>query len=275
MTKRLAFFNGEFIEEEKVFLHVSDLAIQRGYGVFDFFKVMAERPLFMQEHLDRFFRSATGLALEPGFTKTALGNIAQELINRNKLACSGIKIVLTGGYSADGYTPSKPNLFITQQYMSPRPAETFEKGIRVITYEHVRELPEIKSINYATGVMLQQRINAAGADDVLYHKNGLFSEFPRSNFFIVTQDDKVITPATNVLKGITRQKTLEIAQRHFTAQEGTVTLQDVRNAKEAFITSTSRQITPVVMIDDILLNQGKPGEITRLLDREFQRLLQS
>lgn len=272
MNTRIAFFNGNFIEEEKLFLHASDLAIQRGYGVFDFFKVVNNLPVFMNEHLDRFFHSAAGLGLQPGLNKTEIANIAQGLIHRNKILYSGIKILLTGGYSPDAYNPATPNLIITQMPMLPRPASAFEKGIKVITYEHVRELPEIKSINYITGVMLQQKLALAEADDVLYHKNGEVSEFPRSNFFIVMKDNTVITPSKNVLKGITRMKTLELSQKHFTAEEGTVTLNDIRNAKEAFITSTSKQITPVIQVDDIILNDGKPGQVTRFLDEKLAEL---
>jgi D-alanine transaminase/branched-chain amino acid aminotransferase len=272
MNTRIAFFNNSFIEEEKVFLHVSDLAIQRGYGVFDFFKVVNDVPLFMHDHLDRLFNSAAGLGLEPGLNKTEIASIAQGLINRNKIPYSGIKIILTGGYSQDGYNPATPNLIITQQQMLPRPAGIFEKGFKVITFEHVRELPEIKSINYTTGVLLQQKLTLAGADDVLYHKNGEISEFPRSNFFIVMKNDKVVTPSKNILRGITRKKTLELARKHFTAEEVTVTLDDIRNAKEAFITSTSKEIIPVVMIDDIVINNGKPGEVTRFLDTKFAEL---
>jgi branched-chain amino acid aminotransferase len=271
MNTRIAFFNGSFIEEEKIFLQYNDLAIHRGYGVFDFFKVVNDRPVFMKEHLDRFFSSASGLELQPPLDKTAIANIAQELINRNKLSYSGIKIMLTGGYSPDYYNPAgAPNFIITQQPMSPRPASLFEKGLKVITYEHVRELPEIKSINYITGIVLQQKLLAAGAEDALYYKDGEVSEFPRSNFFIVMKDNTVITPSKNVLKGITRMKVLDIAQKHFTAREGTVTLNDIRQAKEAFITSTSKHVTPVVQIDDFVLNNGKPGEVTRFLDREFE-----
>lgn len=269
----IAFFNGNFIEEEKVFLHVSDLSIQRGYGVFDFFKVIDDVPVFMNDHLERFFNSAAGLGLQPSLTKAEIANIAQGLINRNKISYSGIKIILTGGYSADGYNTGTPNLIITQQPMSPRPASIFEKGFKVITYEHERELPEIKSINYTTGVMLQQKLFAVGADDVLYQKNGEVSEFPRSNFFIVTKDDKVITPSKNILKGITRKKTLELAHRYFIASEATVTIDDIRNAKEAFITSTSKQIIPIVQIDDVVINDGKAGAVTRLLDEKLAELL--
>src|SRR5215213_2999036 len=130
MNSRISFFNGSFIEEEKVFIHVSDLAIQRGYGVFDFFKVVDDVPLFMNEHFDRFFSSAAGLGLEPGLNKIEIANIAQGLINRNKIPYSGIKILLTGGYSQDGYNPATPNLIIIQQQMSPRPANVFEKGFK-------------------------------------------------------------------------------------------------------------------------------------------------
>lgn len=276
MNTRIAFFNGNFIEEEKIFIQYSDLAIHRGYGVFDFFKVVNDRPVFMTEHLDRLFNSAAGLELEPGLTRMEIANIAQGLINRNKLPYSGIKVMLTGGYSPDFYTPAgTPNLIITQQPMSPRPASVFEKGFKVITYEHVRELPEIKSINYITGIVLQQKLLAAGADDALYYKDGEVSEFPRSNFFIVMKDNRVITPSKNILKGITRAKTLELARKYFTAEEGTVTLDDIREAKEAFMTSTSKQIIPIKQVDDIILNKGEVGQVTRFLDEKLSEITKS
>lgn len=260
-----AFFNGSFVAEQDLYLHVSDLSIQRGYGVFDFFRVVNNVPVFMSEHLDRFFRSAEALGLEMDMDKARISSIVHELIDRNKPGLSGIKLTLTGGYSPGGYEVILPNFFITQHPLQPRPATN---GFKVVLYEHMREQPEIKSINYLTGLMLQKKLTA---DDVLYHKNGEISEFPRSTFFIVTRDNEVVTPAENVLRGITRKKVLELSN----GAERTVTIDDIRNAKEAFVTSTTKQVLPVVQVDDMVIADGKPGKITMQLDAQLQEVIRS
>jgi len=260
---RTAYFNGEFIAEQNLCLHVSDLSIQRGYGVFDFFRVVNNVPVFMNDHLDRFFRSAEALDLDAGVEKERIKSIVHELIERNDLRLSGIKLTLTGGYSPGGYEVILPNFFITQHPLQPRPATN---GFKVITYEHLREQPEVKSINYLTGLMLQKKLSA---DDVLYHQNGEISEFPRSTFFIVTKNNEVVTPAKNVLRGITRKKVLDLSN----GAERTVTIDDIRNAREAFVTSTTKQVLPIVQIDDMIIGDGKPGKITRELDAELQELI--
>lgn len=273
--QRIAYFDGRFIPEENAKLHISDLSIQRGYGAFDFFRVVNNVPVFMDEHLDRFYRSAAGLKLEIGIDKASLRSIITELIGRNNMASSGIKLTITGGYSPDGFSMIAPNFFITQQHVPPRLEEWVEKGLKVITYEHVREQPEIKSINYITGVLLHEKIKKTGAHDVLYVQNNEVSEFPRFNFFIVTKDDVIATPAKNVLHGITRARVLDLASKQFKTAERAVTVNDIRNAKEAFITSTTKQVLPVVQVDDIIIGNGKPGFVTRQLDAQMQEVIKS
>lgn len=113
-----AYLHGEFTPLDQAFLHVSDLSIQRGYGVFDFFKVTMGRPLFLDAHLDRFYHSAQLLELAVPLERPALVGVIEELMRRNNLPLSGVKVVLTGGYSANGYEPGAPNLLLTQQALA-------------------------------------------------------------------------------------------------------------------------------------------------------------
>ena len=267
----LAYINGKIIEESSASLPVNDLSVLRGYGVFDSFRTINNFPLFLDDHLDRFFRSARGLRLAVEPDRVQLKAAIFDLLQRNNIPESIFRITLTGGESPDSYRPGKPNLVITQHPLAARPANWLTNGIRVITYEHVRELPSIKSINYLTGVYLQEKMALAGADDVLFHMNDEVSEFPRSNVFIVTRNGEVITPLRNVLNGITRMKTLVLAKKNFPAKEGIITLKDVFEAKEVFTTSTTKQIIPVVRVDDRVIGDGNPGRITRMLDNELQQ----
>jgi D-alanine transaminase/branched-chain amino acid aminotransferase len=272
VTPRIAYINGQFIEEEKACLHISDLAISRGYGVFDFFRTVNHVPLFIEDHLDRFFHSASGMRLKPGLTREELKSIIHHLIKTNNIPVSGIRILLTGGYSSDILEILAPNLIITQQPLSAPSSELFEKGIKVITHEYVRELPDVKTTHYIMGIWLHEKIKQHNAADVLYHQNGVVSEFPRSNFFIVTKDDVVVTPAKNILSGITRMKILELARKNFATEERTVSMENICNAKEAFMTSTTKRILPIVQIDDLIIGNGQPGQVTQKLDTAFVEL---
>ena len=174
-------------------------------------------------------------------------------------------MILTGGYSADGYQPKESNLIISQQGLSMPGKEHVEKGVKIITYEYVRDFPLAKTINYTMGIWLSKAVADGRAYDVLYSKNNIVSEFPRCNFFIVTQDGIVVTPSHNILNGVTRMNVLTLARKHYNAEEGTVTIDDILNAREAFLTSTTKRIVPIVQMNDHIIGNGSPGSVTRSL----------
>lgn len=260
-----AFVRGEIIPLENSFLHISDLSIQRGYGVFDFFKVNNGHAFFLNDYLDRFYHSAAVMRLVVPYVTRDLKKIIHQLIRQNDLPESGIKMILTGGYSRDGYQPGESNLIITQQPLILPASDLVEKGIKVVTYEYVRDFALAKTINYTMGIWLSNMVAEKNASDVLYFKNGVVSEFPRCNFFIVKEDGTIATADENVLLGVTRKHVLSLAAKHYRSTVGKITLDDVRNAKEAFLTSTTKRIVPVVQIDDTTIGDGNPGPITRSL----------
>jgi len=262
-----AYLHPTILPLDKAFLHVSDLSIQRGYGIFDYFKIQQGQPLFLPDYLDRFYQSARMMDLPVVLSREALTATIHELIQRNNLPASGMKMILTGGYSPNGYTPAEPNLIITQHPLSlPDPAQ-LQQGIKIISYEYVREIPPAKTINYSIGIRLLKQMKEQGADEVLYHHNGIVSEFPRCNFFIVQHDNTVVTPAEDVLAGITRKNVLELASKKYRTEERAIRLEEIVEAKEAFLTSTTRRIIPIVQLNETRISDGKPGSVTlSLLD---------
>jgi D-alanine transaminase/branched-chain amino acid aminotransferase len=273
MTTHLAIINGEFVPADEARISISDLSIQRGYGIFDFFKVLNGRPIFLDDHLERFYRSASLLRLPVQQTREELKALLRELLRRNNQPNCGVRITLTGGHSDDGYSIGQPNLLVTQRPL-PNNKALSERGIRLMTHEHQRQIPEAKSIDYLMPIWLQPILREKNADDVLYHRNGLLSECPRSNIFIVTANDEVLTPARNVLKGVIREKILQLAPSGIRARERDVTVQDLRAAKEVFMTSTTKNILPVVSVDGVTVGSGKPGpvglQLSGLLARQIQ-----
>ena len=265
----IAYVNNCFTEEEKATLRVGDLAIQRGYAAFDYLRIKNNCALFLEDYLDRFYCSAELLYLHPAQTKEEVKQIILELIEKNNIAESGIRMILTGGYSPDSYGPDLPNLVILQQNLRLPSSEKFAAGVKVITYEYQRELPHIKSINYLMGIWLQQKIKQQNASDVLYHKHEIVSELPRANVFIVTRDEKIITPVENILPGITRMKLLEIASGKFQIEERDITLYELKNAAEVFMTSTTKRILPINQVDEFIIGKGKAGPYTTQLNNAF------
>ncbi len=256
------YLNNEMVSAEKAFLHVRDLSIQRGYGIFDFFKIEDGHPFFLNEYLTRFYNSADVMRLPVPHTHDELKSIIYQLIEKNNIADSGIKMILTGGYSEDGYHPAAPNLIMTQQPLTLPGKEQIEKGVKIITHEYVRDLPSAKTINYSMGIWLINKIKEHGAYDVLYHQNNIVSEFPRCNFFMMRKDGTVVTPKDRVLHGITRKNILNLASKRYPTEEGTITLDDILQAKEAFLTSTTKRIVPIVQVNNSLINEGKPGSVS-------------
>jgi len=214
------------------------------------------------------------MRLPIGKSKEEIKGILSELAAQNNIPDSGIRITLTGGYSADGYSLATPNLIITQKRLEINRKEV-PAGIKLVVYEHQRQLPDVKTIDYLMAIWLKPYILDHGADDVLYHHNGIITECPRSNFFIVTKDDRIITPADNILKGINRKHILQLASKNYVTEERDILIDEVMNAKEAFITSTTKGVLPIVEMNGKKIANGVSGKITLLLGEKLQYLVHS
>ncbi len=267
MTKCI--LNDQIIDLDKARVHVSDLALLRAYGIFDFFRLVKLKPLFFQDHIERFFHSADVLRLRCPVGRKRLKSMILEIIELNHIENSGIRMVLTGGESPNGYTAGQPTLFVINEPITPLPEAQFRDGIKLISHEYMRDIPEVKTINYLMGIYKLPEIQQQGAMDLLYQWNGKISELTRSNFFIVDQHDTVSTPGNGVLKGINRKHVLLLAREHFKAEERDLFMDELKTAKEAFITGTTKRVTPVIQIDNQIIGSGRPGPITMELQRNF------
>jgi branched-chain amino acid aminotransferase len=250
----ISYINGQFIDSSIAAIPVNDLGLQRGYGVFDFLRVKGQHPLFLQQHIDRLYRSLDHMRLHVSYTKEELIQIIQSLIDQNKLSHSGIRITVTGGASPDGYTPVEPHIIVVQQPIPEPPNTILTTPYTLVTYPYRRQLPEVKTTDYLMAIWLQPWIKEQGAQDVLYHSNGWVSECPRSNFFIVTKENVLVTPHEGMLKGVTRSNTLSVAKEIMQVEERALSLEDIRNAKEAFISSSTKRIIPVTGVDETIFN---------------------
>jgi branched-chain amino acid aminotransferase len=239
------FYNGTIVPSAEANIHVSDIGLLRGYGVFDFFRVINGHPVFMEDYLDRFDRSVAGLHLQMPYSRTDLITAIDELIHRHPEPLLGIRLVCTGGQADDAYTPTEGNTFIIARPFQFHP---FDAGLSLMTVEYQRELCMIKSTNYLIPISMYQTLREKQMDDVLYHRNGYITESSRSNIFIV-KDDTLITPSEGMLEGVTRKRILSFASDLLTVQVRPLSLSEIFQADEVFLSASTKRITPVTKID--------------------------
>ena len=230
---------------------LGDLLVQRGYGIFDYLRVSNNKPLFIDAHLDRLFHSASVMRLSINSTKEEIKKCVATLIEKNNIPNSGIRLIIAGGDAPDGYTITQPHLIIIQQPLDPPPTTLSSKGIQLVSYFYQRQLAEVKTTDYLMAIHLQPWMKSQGADDILYYNNESVCECPRSNIFMVTYDNIIVTPARNMLKGITRKNIIQVAAtQNWKLEQRDISLEEMKTAKEVFISSSTKRIIPVKGLDE-------------------------
>lgn len=265
-------FNGALIPEKEAQLATNDLAIVRGYGIFDYFKTVNGVTIFLEDNLYRFYRSAALMDLPVRYSRDELRNFIAALMQANNIPESGIKILLTGGYSSDGYSIAEPNLIISQHAIT-RNINQEQQGIRLLPFDYHRPFSQVKSIDYVMGIQALKIAKSQGADDVIYIQNELISECPRANFFLISPEGKLLTAGDDVLQGITRKKIIDLAREITEVEVRDISTSDLQCAQEAFISSTTKNITPVTSILGHRDFESGPGLITKQLQKLLERLV--
>jgi D-alanine transaminase/branched-chain amino acid aminotransferase len=255
--------NGEFKPKDQCFLHITDLSIHRSYAVFDYLIFIDKVPIYIEDYLMRFRNSVKLMGLELPFSDSELENIVLELINVNRIDMGGIKFLYTGGYAANGYDAEKPNFIIMHMAYPHVPEKYFKNGIKLILENYVRDFATAKTTDYFYVLSVKNKIKAANAFDILYQKNGIISESSRSNFFIIDQDNRIITTKDEILFGVTRKNLIKAIGHKYEIVERPIYTSELASAKEAFPTSSVKRVIPIIEIDDLKIGDGKPGEISR------------
>jgi len=266
MTEPVYYLNGEYVAASQATLRLNDLGIVRGYGVFDLLRTYDGKLFKLHEHVLRLQRSAAAIGLDLPYAPEEIEQIARETYARNQLANATIRIVVTGGAADDFMTPpNRPTLAVLIEPIAPSSNDQYTKGVKLVTTELERIMPTVKSLNYITAIMAMKEAKKAGAVEALYRtKDGRVTEGTRANFFII-RGQELITPQEEVLGGITRDVVLEIAEDDFQVRETPIAYAELETCDEAFITSSTKEILPVVQIDDITIGAGRPGPNTQKL----------
>ena len=269
---RVYYVDGEFVPHTEATIPVSDLAVLRGYGVFDFMRTYGGVVFRLEDHLARLERSAALVGLPLPWSREELRRVVAETLARNpREGECYVRIVVTGGTSDDGITPSThPRLVVCVDPVRLYPAWQHERGVAAITVRDERYLPEAKTINYIPAIVAVQKARAQGADEAIFvDPGGHALEATRSNLFAFF-GDTLATPGAGILCGITRQAVLEVAASRFTVEVRAIPLRELLAADEVFITATTKEIMPVAKIDGTAIGGGSPGKRTREMMQLFR-----
>ncbi|MFZ1654951.1 MAG: aminotransferase class IV [Candidatus Moraniibacteriota bacterium] len=262
-----AYQNGKYCPESDIRISPRDIGLLRSYAVFDVMPVYRGRPFHADRHYARLRRSAETLGLRVPITGEEFATVAAELVCQAGPREVSIRSVLTGGPSQSGFRPEsgQENFFmLVDPIHAPRPA-MYRDGVSLVTLEYTRSLPQVKFANHAIAIQDLARRDVAGAYETLYVNQGVVSECSQSNLFWV-RDGQVCTTWDNALRGITQGLVMELALvQGKTVAKKSVTLEELLQADEVFITGSSKALVPVVEIDNRKIGSGTVGPITREL----------
>jgi branched-chain amino acid aminotransferase len=280
--------NGRLCRREEAVIPVLDHGFLYGEGVYEVCRTYNRRLFLFDRHLRRLRASAGMLLLPVPFSDEALTARVEQT-----MAAAGaspdapgpeayVRVLLTRGVGDISYDPSScgdPSLVIIVREHAPPPAAVYERGVRVSRVSVIRNHPDaidplIKSNNLLNNALAMQEALRRGAfEAVMRNHRGELAECSQSNLFVV-RDGSVLTPPleAGLLAGITREYLFEIGSAiGLTFTEAVLRDEDLLKADEAFLTSTTRELVPIVAVDDHTIGSGRPGPVTRSLLDTFRR----
>jgi len=267
--EEVCYLNGAIVPLAEARVSVLDLGMLRGFGIYEGITTVAGEPFHFDDHFTRFAHSAEALGLTLSVELETAREAVREVVRHNAPGAerASIRMLLTGGVAEGGleHVAGRETFYIWATAADPLPPALYEQGASLVMHEHQRFMPGFKTTNYITAVTLQDMRKAAGAIEVLYTSDGLMLECATSNAFIV-KEGRIITPHERILPGITRQVTLGLAhEANYPVEERAVPLEELFAADEAFITSSFKDIVPIISIDGRQIGPGTPGPVTRNL----------
>ena len=271
------YVNGFFKRRNNAKVSVEDRGFNFSDGVYELISYLDEKLIFFEKHYSRLSKSLLSLKISsPLSNKKILKLIIKRLIKLNKIKSGYIYIQITRGTAKRNHVYSKeisPNLVI---FCLPlRKIEKFKRGVKVRTSEDLRwGRCDVKSISLLPNILEKQIAFNQGYYETWQIKDNYITEGTTSNAFIVDKNGSIRTyPKTNsYFGGVTRDVIIQIAKKqNIKIIEKPFTLDDIKYCKEAFLTSTTVKILPVIKVNNININMMKIGEITKILTSKINK----
>jgi D-alanine transaminase len=270
---RVAYVAGQYLPHRQAAVHVEDRGFQFADGVYEVIAVNRGHLVDEMPHLARLHRSLGELRIRAPMGDAALKIVIREIVRRNGVDTGIVYLQVTRGAAPREHAFPKaatPTLVVTARRTRPPDPRLGEDGIKVITIPDIRwQRCDIKSVALIPNVLGKQAAREAGAYEAWQvDRAGEITEGTSTNAWIVTADGTVVTRAadTAILNGVTRLAVFDIIRREgYRLEERPFTLAEAKAAQEAFLTSTTADLLPVVRIDDTPVGEGRPGPLARQL----------
>ncbi len=275
MTPDIVYLNGLYAPIENAKISVMDRGFLFGDGVYEVIPVFGGKLLRLDEHLARLHNSLNRISLLNPHNDNEWQQIFLNLLEKNAGDDRAVYLQISrGAYEkrdlsirADSALHTPPTVFAMVLQVTPPDIDVLSAGISVITVDDFRwNACDIKSTSLVAGVMLREQASEAGVDDAILIKNGLVTEGTASNVFLV-KDGVLVTPPTgrNLLPGITRDLVIELAielakNDTIKFEEREIKENELSIADEIWMTSSTREIAPVIRLNDHMVGKGVAGE---------------
>mgnify|MGYP000687027081 FL=1 len=274
---RTVFLNGEYLPADQAHVSVLDRGFLLGDGVYEVIPVYQGLPFCLNEHLQRLQRSLDGVRMANPYSIEQWSEIIARLVRDNEGENQAVYLQVTRGVAPrDHVFPEgvEPTAFVMTNPIKPLPEWYKQDGIKAITVKDIRWAQcDIKAITLLPNSLLRQQAQDAGAQEAILIRDGYMTEGSASNSYAVL--DGVIYTAPKdekVLPGITRDVVLELARSAGVSyREQAVSAEQLKQADEIWISSSTRELLPVTTLDDMPVGSGKPGPVWQQLDALYQR----
>ncbi len=272
MEQRTVYVNGEFVPESEGNVSIFDRGLLFADAVYEVWSVLDGKLLDVEAHFTRLRRSLRELDFELPTSDSDLLEVVQEVVKRNDMKEGVVYLQVTRGAADRDFLPPSdpsPTVFLFPQARPVVDTPSARDGLKVITVPDLRwRRRDIKTVGLLASCMAKTWAKQAGADDAWMVEYGHVTEGTSNNAYIVTDDGVIVTRqlSNDILAGCTRAALLKLAEENgMRIEERAFTVDEAKEAAEAFITSASNLVTGVVQIDDRVLSNGSPGPLTRRL----------
>lgn len=275
---RAVSIDGAITKPEEAKVSVYDRGFLYGDGVFETLRTYRGAPFALLDHLERLESSARSVGIRLPVSTRVLEREVAEILGAAQNPESYVRIMITRGQGPLGLDPAlaaDPLRVLLCEPLTALPAELYRQGVSVVTDRTERAAdaaPGAKVTNYLAGMLALQRAKAKGAHEaLLLDVEGYVLEGVTSNFFLVIEGELLTPPTSLILPGITRAHVIRCAEREgIPVRYGSIGAGDLRGATEAFLTSSLREVLPVIRVDEAPVGDGRPGEVTRRIHRAYR-----
>ncbi|GGP27724.1 D-amino acid aminotransferase [Silvimonas amylolytica] len=275
---RTAYLNGQFAPLDTLQVSVMDRGFLFGDGVYEVIPVYSRQPFRLTEHLKRLESSLAAISLPSPYTQAHWAELIKTVVAAQDFDDQSIYLQITRGVSwpRNHVMPAEvmPTVLIYADTLIPPPAALIEAGVTAVSASDIRWLRcNIKATSLLANVLLRQMAVDAGVAETVLFRDGLLIEGASSNIFVVSQGEILAPPPSHLmLTGITYDLILELARQHgMPHRVCEITEQQVRDADEIWLTSSSKEVQAVIRLDDRVVGQGKPGPVFREMHCHYQQ----